>query len=793
MVSFSEKVPSPTFVPILHGKFAGLNPAAASRAQPLSEPVQRRSETSRCASIPWSEAAFALAAGAAWGASRVSSQRKQRSTTVQVRSEAMTRSSDGTATLSRAGFLVPKGKGFGYDPNVLRGPNGEILSNGDAPEPEGAAEFFDWLRSRGCEGLESVQLLLGGGLALRASAQMVDVQQVLVEIPHTCFLTPKEGQDMTSLEELAWRLLLESWAGDASEFAPLIRRLRKRDLSTHPNFWDEEELEWLKASAEAYAEVQAGRGRAEARVARLLSRATSPGSAALVPAALSEDLEALENSIRWAVTLAQVSGINLSSTPLKCLAICPLESDVKFACGTEAAPPLIVVPTPTGVQLAAFTSIKPGQELFRDGEMTNAEYLAFFGVVPGSELPGIPSAVELLDANFNNRIRMQTLPIPITGYDPANRMDLKLKLLKKYLGLNLDDPRLPSTPVEEISVPLPEEPGMGRLMPVMRFLLANLESVEGDQDLIHRIAFNIYFQHCELPEYPEADESLLSQETLTRLQSLPTDVQIEVFGSRLLMDWVWYAIMLRADAIPKITEMTGIPSAEEGFAGVVQPGQIVMAHFKAKRADGSVAKSRDAREAKVLTTDKNKVRLEFIGNQKRHEVPWDWVVGLDRVPSPQLLQKGCTPARLARGKVAMTLLRAEEAMLGIFFDLWDARRSQLEEWEEELNLLMERGMENMVLEKMAEFKQWIESEQTQTPEADLYLNPNSWRKLSKEMSEQMIKESPDGVKELKDPEWVEPEPRWNLPSVFAPPSVEFDLDKAYAPVLETDKEEPGAS
>ena len=39
-----------------------------------------------------------------------------------------------------------------FDKDVLRSPSGEVLSDGDAPEPEGAKELYDWMRQRGCTG-----------------------------------------------------------------------------------------------------------------------------------------------------------------------------------------------------------------------------------------------------------------------------------------------------------------------------------------------------------------------------------------------------------------------------------------------------------------------------------------------------------------------------------------------------------------------------------------------------------------------------------------------------------------
>ncbi|CAE7497069.1 Ech1, partial [Symbiodinium natans] len=52
-------------------------------------------------------------------------------------------------------------------------PNGEQ----DAPEPEGAKELYQWMEAKGCTGLDDVQLLLGGGVALRRKSQCGSAKQ----------------------------------------------------------------------------------------------------------------------------------------------------------------------------------------------------------------------------------------------------------------------------------------------------------------------------------------------------------------------------------------------------------------------------------------------------------------------------------------------------------------------------------------------------------------------------------------------------------------------------------------
>lgn len=200
--------------------------------------------------------------------------------------QALGKTSEGLAAVPPASEALAatrrKSRARGFNAGVLLGPEGEVIGGGDAPEPEGAKEFFRWLESRGCTGLETVQLRLGGGVALRATAQRVNSGEVIFSVPRTAWLTAPE-EDPASVDALIWRLLTERWRNDSSEFAPFIRHLVSKKMSAHPIFWDEEEIQWLRPSREAFQLVGEQRRLAEERVGRLLARAKSE-AATLVPA-----------------------------------------------------------------------------------------------------------------------------------------------------------------------------------------------------------------------------------------------------------------------------------------------------------------------------------------------------------------------------------------------------------------------------------------------------------------------------------------------------------------------------
>jgi len=92
----------------------------------------------------------------------------------------------------------------------------------------------------------------------------------------------------------------------------------------------------------------------------------------------------------------------------------------------------------------------------------------------------------------------------------------------------------------------------------------------------------------------------------------------------------------------------------------------VLSHFKSRRKDGTTRKSRTPREARVISLGDTTVRLEFLANGRRHEVPSTWIVGAQPIPSAGLLQSGISPEKMARGKLAITLLRTERAILGFY-------------------------------------------------------------------------------------------------------------------------------
>jgi hypothetical protein len=172
-----------------------------------------------------------------------------------------------------------------------------------------------------------VQLLAGGGVALRRTAGQVAKGRDVATFPKECWLSAEGDDELSAREALAWRFLEERWAGDASEFAPFVRWLSRKDMSLHPILWDDEEVMWLRASPEGVYHVALQRKEADGLVERLLERC----SGAAVPAELAADREALSAQLLWTVALVQEQGLQAEVDGRSAMALCPLVGDLRNA------------------------------------------------------------------------------------------------------------------------------------------------------------------------------------------------------------------------------------------------------------------------------------------------------------------------------------------------------------------------------------------------------------------------------------------------------------------------------
>jgi len=145
------------------------------------------------------------------------------------------------------------------------------------------------------------------------------------------------------------------------------------------------------------------------------------------------------------------------------------------------------------------------------------------------------------------------------------------------------------------------------------------------------------------------------------------NLDVEIDARKNLIRAFLFAIAEYTQAIEQIARATDLPNGSTDGEMKVELNQVVLAHFKAKRPDGETVKSKKPREARVVRVEEDgMIRVEFVANKKRHMVPTSWIVGAKPVPSAGLLTSGCTSARLSRGKLAITLLRGERAILNIY-------------------------------------------------------------------------------------------------------------------------------
>eukprot|EP00930_Biecheleria_cincta_P074814 TRINITY_DN62026_c0_g1_i1.p1 TRINITY_DN62026_c0_g1~~TRINITY_DN62026_c0_g1_i1.p1 ORF type:complete len:777 (-),score=143.63 TRINITY_DN62026_c0_g1_i1:47-2356(-) len=580
----------------------------------------------------------------------------------------------------------------GFDPrSILRGPDGKILGGGDAPEPEGAEEFYRWLADRGCRGIEDFQLILGGGVALRRSCTrgVLAAGEEILFIPRSAWITAPETAQCSSAEALAWRLLNERWAGDASPYAPFVKQLLQSNFSAHPIMWEDEEVKWLKSSVECFELVNQVRATAQERVARLLARA-----AAAAPATAPVSQELLAQQARWALSAIEAQGFQMEENGGSFAAISPLVGNVRFQ--TERKASAVFELSEHGLSLGAKSSLKPGEELQQQFEqMSGAWLLANLGIVPGAELPGAVADKKLWDLHPPSTCWLDAPQVDPLKYPRETFLAEKMRLLKEYAGLDLYMPRLPDTPAKDVSFVLMNDTiGRGRLLPTTRFILANIICMAHEVDVWLDRYFVRFFKQCKLEKgYPSLHKNLVSEVGDGEEQTLRIgyDVALEMKAREMAHTWAAEAIYEKSLTIEQIAACTGLPMGDGNGVIAVSDGQNVMAYYKAKRKDGSVGKSNKPREAKVIAVESETLRVEFITNKRRHEIPRDWVVSARLLPKAEVLASGCSPEKLARGRLAITLLRVERAILAEYCNLITSTLNTIEHLQEVVDACKEKG------------------------------------------------------------------------------------------------------
>ncbi|CAE8731707.1 unnamed protein product [Polarella glacialis] len=204
---------------------------------------------------------------------------------------------------------------------------------------------------------------------------------------------------------------------------------------------------------------------------------------------------------------------------------------------------------------------------------------------------------------------------------------------------------------------------------------------------------------------------------------------LEVSARTLAADWCVKALLEKSFDIERIAKETGLPQGNSQGVIAVQVGMTVMAYFKAKHQDGTVGRSQKPREAKVLSGTDELVRVEFLANKKRHEIPANWIVSASDVPIQSVLASGCSAERLQRGKLAITLLRAEAAILAPFMEALKQSAAALEELEKKLTYFQKSGDDKASEQVIKIMQSYLEREIMEVDKDLIAMLPESLDKL----------------------------------------------------------------
>lgn len=539
----------------------------------------------------------------------------------------------------------------------------------EVPEDKEADELLSWLSSAGCEGMEALQLPRGGGLELRPTAEPVLAGDMVYMISFDACLAV-QGPAASCHEELAWELLSAVWAGSDGPLSSFIRFLERDRLARHPLLWEDDEVSGLAPSYQAYETILAERQNNRVRLEGLCVRARA--SPEVVPESLLADEDALKAQILWALAMVEARGIQIQpeADSDKAMAfLVPLIHEERYT-HKEEERNLRLVFGAKGLELFAGTDIAPGTSLFGASlpaaTLNNSLLLASKGIVPGSEKASTHIDVELADMNRNADVMVDIYPP--TGLDEEDPLQaLKHELLIEYAQLRFPPP--PDEGMTPWSCSLPRDLGpKGRLLRAARFLIwATGAEDKRPSDEMVKAAFCRFFRDCDLPNgMPDAGGLEKAEQTWSiEAEIVTVDFMVRLLTQR-VADYDEYIQTITAGA-----GLKRLKRDDDGPSATLAPNCTVLAHFKSKGKDGTIVKSKKPRPAAVIEVlpDQDTVRLEFLENQKRHEVPVSWISHVDQPedgsPAGGPASSSSTSERQLRAELTTTLLRADRAVLDI--------------------------------------------------------------------------------------------------------------------------------
>jgi len=485
---------------------------------------------------------------------------------------------------------------------------------------------------------------------------------------HLALKVPREAWLAVPLElpepevELAWRLLEERWRGPASEFAPYIDFLWSVDLSLHPVFWEDREVAWLRVSTQAHEEVVEVREAIAARLRALARRAAQPGSPA--PPELRAEPEELQEALTFALLLVEARAMEAEpATPGEpsYAAMVPLLDHLSHDASQTPGANVGVQEDLAGVPMCAMADrdLKAGEELRHCYEAASgARLLARYGAVP--EVKGRTLRSVLLSNEFSSVAVPVFLAEDTFHVSKQSCMQQKQQLLAERAGLDLR--RGSRQAAARLTLPQDMQAG-GRMLPAARFLVTTVEGYAVES--LYELLFLGVGEGAEAqPSRPPPDAE--------------PDVRLEISARATAWEWCERLLNRYQKAVEFIARDVGLDldaspmaalqadarrKAPPAAAGAPKVGEVVQAHYKAKRAGGGSGKSSRPREARLIARAEGRATLQFLANGVRHTVPEDWIVADSAPEAPSPESEAQQQLRRERAYLAISMLTTEAGLI----------------------------------------------------------------------------------------------------------------------------------
>jgi len=482
------------------------------------------------------------------------------------------------------------------------------------PVPKGfkakAAALIAWMESRGCKGLSRVKIRVGAnsGVWLQKDIKINwrREEPILEVAAETWIVTSPDVEDAEL--ELAWRLLQERLQGASSDFEPYVDFLWSLDLDAHPYFWEESQLRWLSGVPAALDRTVELRETVAKRVKELVARAQKPGVAPASSGAPA-DVVSLEAEALRALCLVESRAMMAETEPPRAALVPILDhmqhdpsGDRSVLCGLfegreDFGCPIVITTSET---------LKPGMELRHEFEgVGDTELFARYGIVTQPKTNAYASVV--LPVRLNKSLE---------ELDQTADTLMKLDMLAERADIDLRNGA-------QAMLELPKDYfARGRLMPLARFLRCELKGLPGmsKEDACGAL-FEFYFAGCDIQGVQPLSKLPLPFEGV--------ESRLEEEARVIAWDWCNKATQGYDKSSARMKKFTDVAIKKlvpkEAKSTVLQVGDIVQAHFKAKGPDGQPAKSRTPKEAKVIAMSGDTISLRFTSNSVRHEVPAAWV------------------------------------------------------------------------------------------------------------------------------------------------------------------------